>query len=316
MGSGQAWRGGREAYAYVLFEHKSIPDRWVAFQLLRYMVRIWERNLRERGKLWPIVPLVVYHGRDQWWVEPTFGELIDAPATLKAYMPDYGYLLCDLKAYTDEDLKDEVLLQAAMLTLKYVFRPELRERLPGLMGLLHELAERETGLEYVETLLRYLAQAALYVEAEELREAVKAAFPQEGEALMSTIAQKWVEQGREQGLQQGLQQGKREGKRECVREGLLAGIELGLKLRFGSAGLQLLPEIYKVEDVDVLRDIHEGTGTVSTLDELALLCRPGDGAQSTARSNCRFAVLGPRTCNLPTRECCIIQSPASWRQFS
>ena len=148
--------------------------------------------------------------------------------------------------------------------------------------MLRELAERETGLEYVETLLRYLAQAAIYVEAEELGEAVEAAFPQGGEALMSTIAQKWVEQGREQGLQQGLQQGKREGRQEGVREGLLAGIELGLKLRFGSAGLQLLPEIYKVEDVDVLRAIHEGIGTVSTLDELALLCRPGDGAQSIA----------------------------------
>ncbi len=168
-------RDGSDAYAYVLFEHKSIPDWWVAFQLLRYIVRIWERNLRERGKLWPIVPLVVYHGRDRWWVEPTFGELIGAPESLAAYMPDYRYLLCDLTTYTDEELKGEALLRVALMALKHVFRPELRERLPDLMGILRELARRETGLEYIETVLRYLAQAAVYVGAEELGEARRSA---------------------------------------------------------------------------------------------------------------------------------------------
>ncbi|HOU93774.1 MAG TPA: Rpn family recombination-promoting nuclease/putative transposase, partial [Polyangiaceae bacterium] len=33
---------GREASVYVLFEHKSGPDRWTVLQVLRYMVRIWE----------------------------------------------------------------------------------------------------------------------------------------------------------------------------------------------------------------------------------------------------------------------------------
>jgi predicted transposase/invertase (TIGR01784 family) len=35
-------RDGEQANVYILFEHKSYPDRLVAFQLLRYMVRIWE----------------------------------------------------------------------------------------------------------------------------------------------------------------------------------------------------------------------------------------------------------------------------------
>ncbi len=82
-------RDGRGAYAYVLFEHKSTPDRWVAFQLLRYMVRIWERNLQERGKLWPIVPLVVYHGRDRWWPARTLEALLAVPEPVAVYTPNY-----------------------------------------------------------------------------------------------------------------------------------------------------------------------------------------------------------------------------------
>ena len=81
---------------------------------------------------------------------------------------------------------------------------------------------------------------------------------------MATLAEQWLQQGREEGLQQGLQQGLRQG----IREGLLAGIELGLELKFGAEGLRLLPEIRRIEDVEVLRAIQEGLKTVQTLEEL------------------------------------------------
>jgi len=49
---------------------------------------------------------------------------------------------------------------------------------------------------------------------------------------------------------------------------MLAGIELGLELKFGGEGLKLLPEIYKIQDVDVLRAIQEGLKTLNTITEL------------------------------------------------
>jgi predicted transposase/invertase (TIGR01784 family) len=56
-------REGQEAYLYVLFEHKSYPEPMVAFQLLRYMVRIWEQEMDEKSgphsrrlsRLWSIM---------------------------------------------------------------------------------------------------------------------------------------------------------------------------------------------------------------------------------------------------------------------
>jgi len=57
---------GRDAYVYVLFEHKSYADPLAAFQVLRYMVRVWDYGLRQRAQLWPIVPVVVYHGAARW----------------------------------------------------------------------------------------------------------------------------------------------------------------------------------------------------------------------------------------------------------
>jgi predicted transposase/invertase (TIGR01784 family) len=55
-------KSGEKAFVYVLLEHKSSPEKTVAFQLLRYLLRIWEKH-KSSKKLPQIIPLVLYHGR-------------------------------------------------------------------------------------------------------------------------------------------------------------------------------------------------------------------------------------------------------------
>ena len=74
--------------------------------------------------------------------------------------------------------------------------------------------------------------------------------------------------GIEKGRREGLQEGRRDGLQDGLREGLRESIELGLGLKFSSAGLRLLPEVSKIEDVAVLRAIQEGLKRVNTLEEL------------------------------------------------
>ena len=56
--------------------------------------------------------------------------------------------------------------------------------------------------------------------------------------------------------------------RSGIRQGLLKGISLGLKLKFGESGLNLLPEISELNDINLLEAILEGLETVSTVEEL------------------------------------------------
>jgi hypothetical protein len=51
-------------------------------------------------------------------------------------------------------------------------------------------------------------------------------------------------------------------------EGLLEGIEAFLEFRFGAAGVQLMPEVRKLEDVDKLRAVLQAVKTATTLDEV------------------------------------------------
>ena len=87
---------GRNAHVYVLFEHKSYPDPLISFQLLRYMVRIWELLQRQGEELELIFSIVVYHGEAKGNVGRKFHDLLGVPAPFKSYVPDFQYFLCDL----------------------------------------------------------------------------------------------------------------------------------------------------------------------------------------------------------------------------
>jgi hypothetical protein len=63
-------------------------------------------------------------------------------------------------------------------------------------------------------------------------------------------------------------------------EELLKGIALGLKLKFGSQGQNLLPEIEQIEEVNLLNSILEAIETASSIDELRSLYQSENDTQS------------------------------------
>ncbi len=52
------------------------------------------------------------------------------------------------------------------------------------------------------------------------------------------------------------------------KEGILEGIEALLEVKFGAESLELLPEIYQIQDVNLLRAILTGIKTKNTLQEI------------------------------------------------
>ena len=78
----------------------------------------------------------------------------------------------------------------------------------------------------------------------------------------------WYQEILQEGEKKGELKGELKGEQRGLRKGLLSGIELGLKLRFGEAGLQLLPEIRNLEAVEQLEAIQAALAADSTLEEL------------------------------------------------
>jgi hypothetical protein len=233
---------GQPLYIYLLFDHKSYVDPLVAFQLLRYMVRIWELSLKQQSeqrkpqprrqktplRLPPIFPLVVYHGLDKWTVSTEFSGLFDLPIALQPYVPNYRYWLADLSVIKDDELKGYVILKVGLLLLKYIQRDELGERLPEILDLLRALTYKQTALEYLETILRYIASGSNKVTPEVLQEKIQELFEQGEIPIMPSITEIWWEEGRQEGESIGLIKGQEIGLIKGQEIGLIKGQEIGL----------------------------------------------------------------------------------------
>jgi len=59
--------------------------------------------------------------------------------------------------------------------------------------------------------------------------------------------------------------------RRAIRQGLLEGIELGLELKFGNKGLEVMPEISQIEDIEVLKSVRDSIKRIASLQELRLV---------------------------------------------
>jgi len=82
------------------------------------------------------------------------------------------------------------------------------------------------------------------------------------------ILQEGEQRGIQEGLQQGIQEGEQRGRQEGLQQGILLSIETGLELKFGAEGLELLPEISQISDLERLKAIQREVIIANTLEQL------------------------------------------------
>jgi len=217
------------------------------------MVKIWEQDLKQGllGSLSPIIPIVIYHGRARWNIDERLTSLFKCPEELKCFAPDFTYALCDLSRFSDEEIRGVVILKSTLLLLKYILRDELRDHLPKILGLLRELTDKKTGMEYLEIVLTYVSRGTDRVDEEDVRCAVEEAFPIIGGDIMPTLAEKWIEQGVQQGLLQALR-------------GALIEV---LEERFETVSQTLRNKLREINDPDVLKSLHKKALHADSLEE-------------------------------------------------
>lgn len=205
---------GQESYLYFLFEHKSYPDKGLALQLLKYMVEIWEEKMdKEHAEKLPIIiPLVVYHGAPNWRTPSSLGDMLrgyDAlPENLKIYVPNFDHVLYDISIYTNEDIKGKAQTRILLTLLRDIFTKDgdkLQKSIIQSIHYLNELEDRQTGTEYLETIMRYILSAGKSLtkrNVEKMITQIEMNYP-EGSEVTMTMAEMWMEEGREEGREEG-----------------------------------------------------------------------------------------------------------------
>lgn len=108
-------------YILSLMEHKSAVDFDVTMQILKYMVCIWEnevkeqemaenrkagtrKNARKEFRYPPIYPIVYYEGSGEWTAAMNLKERIMLGDLFSAYILDFTYRLVKTQDYSNEEL--------------------------------------------------------------------------------------------------------------------------------------------------------------------------------------------------------------------
>jgi predicted transposase YdaD len=223
-------RGGRALLVYILFEHKSSPDRRTSLQLLRYMVGIWETwSSRKENRNWrqlpPIIPVIFSHAERRWMYPLEFSALVRQPKgmDLRELTPRFRPLLLDLTARGEGELGAETMVSALLRIFKHATARSTAD-----LGLALEQikrlgpSERDQGL--MQAVLTYLLRARQGKSVRSILEAVPdGGLRGDTMTIAESLIRKGRRQGRLEGELKGELKGRLEGELKGKREGELKG---------------------------------------------------------------------------------------------
>ncbi|MEZ4829839.1 MAG: Rpn family recombination-promoting nuclease/putative transposase [Bacteroidia bacterium] len=146
-----------------LFEHKSYPVDFPHLQILRYMLEIWDRQVREQQPLSLIIPILVYHGKEVWEYRPFRSYFAGELSDFLAYLPLFDFQTINLQAASLEEIGDQFplpTLRIAFRLMKSIRDVDIGQKIDRIMEGLGEIRDQTSGITFFETVFVYLLQAA------------------------------------------------------------------------------------------------------------------------------------------------------------
>ncbi|HJX28736.1 MAG TPA: Rpn family recombination-promoting nuclease/putative transposase [Thermoanaerobaculia bacterium] len=206
-------RGGAPVYVYLLIEHQSRVDRFMAVRLMAYMSLLYQDLLKEgeltpEGRLPLVIPLVLYNGEAEWWAPRELSELIErVDEAADAYMPRLRYRVIDESRFALEDLERRKSVAAQVFWLEQNRDPKTlgqgTGRLVPLLSGPEDGPLRQAVLIWIERVL---------MPGRRRHEPIPEALGlEEFRAMLEKRVEEWNRELREEGRLLGLKEGRKEG---------------------------------------------------------------------------------------------------------
>ncbi len=236
----------------LLFEHKSYVPQHPYLQLLGYMLKIWETNVKQGKKLIPVIPILFYHGKKEFEKKPFDSYFEKMDDFLRNYLPNFDFELVNTNTLSDEQIKtlfNQVALRTGMLLMNHIFdsSEELLKKLFIIFSDFKKLQESEMGKRFLNTTMIYFFSGTK-LNIETVKKAAEELNFELGEVFESTAYQ-LIKEGEVTGMQKGKIEGKIEGKLEGMREMVLEMIKNG----FQNEIIQKCSQ-FSLEEINKLRE--------------------------------------------------------------
>jgi hypothetical protein len=144
-----------------------------------------------------------------------------------------------LSTISDEQIQGGADLKAALMLMKYIFHPNLRDYVPELFRILKAARNQPDFLLFFEAFMLYLLHYLDQDYHEEVEKRIQIELPEEGERIMPSVADKLKQIGREEGREEGWE------------EGQLSLISRLLQRKFGVIDPSLSAQLHQLSIVQV-----------------------------------------------------------------
>ncbi len=124
------------------------------------------------------------------------------------------------------------------------------------------MSEKETGLQYFESLIKYVFSNVEDITVEKIKSIVTDTLSEDKGGMIMTLAEKLRNEGLQKGLEQGIEQG--------IEQGLLEGIEFAVSIKFGDTGdyKTVIAKIKSIKDINRLKALKGKIKSAKTVPEL------------------------------------------------
>jgi len=217
-------RQGEPSFVYILVEHKSYPDKKVAFQLLGYMAKIWQQSMQQGEDKAPLIlPILIYNGYQPWEVEPRLQSFLQGGEKLseafRRYVPNFAFLTYDYSPGNSTPIQGSPFLKTILTALRAAREKDREEFLKSVTEISiifqESKGDKSEEKEIFTVVFYYLMHAQQEVTVEEIMEAAG----ERGEDVKS-LADRLYEEGLEEGIEEGIEEGKMQSALRFIARGM------------------------------------------------------------------------------------------------
>jgi predicted transposase/invertase (TIGR01784 family) len=229
-----------KAFVYVLLEHQSKPDYWMALRLWKYTLLLCERHKQKQqkhDKLPLIAPIVFYNGKEKYTSPQSLWQLFDNPDMARQLLGD-EFKLVDLQAKTDDEIKRTQHIGLMEFFMKHIHERDMLKLWERFMNEYSSavLLDKENGYIYIKKLLWYTNTKVAEEDKGKLNQLIIDSLTnKDGEDIMRTIADSYRDQYYGIGMQEGMQEGIEKGIQEGIEQTAIKMIKQNLDLKLISS---------------------------------------------------------------------------------
>ena len=118
-----------------MVEHKSSIDnskpKDVFIQIFKYIFNIIFEDYKNKKELRLVIPLVFYHGKNEWKIPTNFSDIFDVDNSLKQHIIDFNYILFNTKdnPNINREIIKNIHLYSGLIAIKTIYDKEYKSLL-------------------------------------------------------------------------------------------------------------------------------------------------------------------------------------------